>query len=216
MKTLSNKNFIIIGDSYSTYEGCIPEGNRTFYSKAGREDKPVAKMEKEDTWWSRLIQETGMNMVLNDSWSGSTISYTGYEGDCSNTNSFIYRFRKFAQEGFFVDKKIDTVFIFGGTNDYWANAPLGEVKTNYTEQDLFCVLPAICCLMKEVRAQFDSAKIYFIINSDLDEKIDFCVKQNASLYGIEYIELENIDKQNKHPTPKGMKSICEQVIKAIQ
>ncbi len=46
------KNIVIFGDSYSTYEGCIPEGYATYYSKIGCADGPsVTKMDKEETWW---------------------------------------------------------------------------------------------------------------------------------------------------------------------
>ena len=31
------KNFMILGDSYSTYAGCIPEGYAVYYCKEGRE-----------------------------------------------------------------------------------------------------------------------------------------------------------------------------------
>ena len=53
-------NILIMGDSYSTYEGMIPKGYATYYSKEGRADPAyaVTKMNVEDTWWMRLIRAT--------------------------------------------------------------------------------------------------------------------------------------------------------------
>ena len=77
-------NFVIFGDSYSTYKDRIPEGYPTFYTPD--EVPPTEKvrnMTAEETWWGRLVQETDARLVRNDSWSGSTLGYTGYAGDCS-------------------------------------------------------------------------------------------------------------------------------------
>ena len=101
----------------------------------------------EQTWWGQIKEKTGATLVHNNSWSGSTIGYTGYSGDCSKTSSFICRYEKLFDSGFFNENEIDTIFVFGGTNDAWADAPLGEIKyTDIKREDLFSVLPAICYL----------------------------------------------------------------------
>ena len=102
-----SNNVLIMGDSYSTYEGYIPEGYATYYSPEGRgADKPVTKMCCEDTWWMRFLKATDGTLAQNNSWSGSTICYTGYEGDCSRSSSFIYRYRCLCEQGFFEKHKI--------------------------------------------------------------------------------------------------------------
>ena len=84
------KNTLIFGDSYSTYAGHIPEGYAVYYS--GKRATPPDLEDVSETWWHRLITETGSTLVRNDSWSGSTICYTGYNNtDCSETSSFICR-----------------------------------------------------------------------------------------------------------------------------
>ena len=97
------KNIVIFGDSYSTYEGCIPDGYATYYSPNGREEGPaVTKMNVDSTWWKQFIDLCGVNLLLNNSWSGSTIGYTGYNNaDCSKSSSFIYRYNKLKDENFF-------------------------------------------------------------------------------------------------------------------
>ena len=79
------KNVFIFGDSYSAFEGWVPEGHELHYY-IGREECDVKTVE--DMWWYPLLPEIGGSLVLNDSWSGSTIGYTGYfNADCSETNS---------------------------------------------------------------------------------------------------------------------------------
>ena len=100
------KNILIFGDSYSTYEGYIPDGYPTYYSPQGRTEGPsVTKMRMEDTWWARCIKEINGNLLLNNSWSGSTIGYKGYCGDCSQTSSFICRYRTLKMQAFFSKKR---------------------------------------------------------------------------------------------------------------
>lgn len=115
---MKSENIMIFGDSYSTYEGHIPAGYAVYYS--GHRDNPPDVFDVKNTWWGRLIAETDSTLVQNNSWSGSTIGYTGYNNsDCSHSSSFIYRFEKLLAEGFFEEHKIDRLFVFGGTNDSW-------------------------------------------------------------------------------------------------
>ena len=208
------KNILIFGDSYSTYEGHIPAGYACYYCPNGRVDSPtVTKMELEETWWRRVIKAMDGNLLQNNSWSGSTIGYTGYAGDCSTSSSFIYRFRELKKQGFFEKNKVDTLFVFGGTNDSWANAPLGEIKlSDWEEEDLFNVLPAICHFMSALKKQLPNASIYFIINTELKEEIGDCIEKAGEYYGVPTIRLQGIEKECGHPNPTGMKAIAEQVL----
>ncbi len=121
-----------------------------------------------------MISKTGANLLLNNSWSGSTICYTGYNGDCSDSSSFIYRYRQLKKVDFFEQNQIDTVIIFGGTNDSWSGAPLGDMQyKDWTEKDLYNVLPAICYFMVMLKNDLPNAKIMFIANCDIRTEIVF-------------------------------------------
>ena len=210
-------NFLIIGDSYSTYKGYIPEGYSFYYCEEGvRPELPGSKMLVEDTWWGRLIKNTDANLILNDSWGGSTIGYTGYDGDCSSSSSFIYRYNKLFEEGFFTENKIDTIFVFGGTNDSWANAPLGQMQySDWEKEDLFNVLPAICYLMYRLKNDNPDTKIIFIGNSGLKTEIIDCMRDAAKQIGVEFIELDEVEKENVHPTIRGMEQIYDQIMQKL-
>ena len=209
--------FMIFGDSYSTHKDHIPDGYAFYYCDEGRgDDQPVTKMRYEETWWGRLIEKTGAAIVQNNSWSGSTIGYTGYSGDCSKTSSFIYRYMKLSDEGFFDKNKFDTLFVFGGTNDSWSNAPLGEpMYADWKREDLFSVMPAICYFMDRLKNDLPNVRIVFIANCDIKSEIVECMQNAAERIGVECVKLSGVDKLAGHPTVKGMSDICEQVLAVI-
>ncbi len=210
-----NKNVMIFGDSYSTYDGYIPKGYAVYYADMECDNTDVRKVE--ETWWHRVCSDLSLHLVRNDSWSGSTLCNTGYNGDCSETNSFIYRMETLEEKGFFRDNRIDTVFIFGCTNDSWANAPLGEaMMEGHTKDDLYAVCPAIGYFIGRLKEILPEAQIVFLINTELKPQIGEAVKAASEHFGTSYIELQYIDKCCGHPTIQGMKDIAEQVEAFLQ
>lgn len=205
------KNVLILGDSYSTFRGCNPDGFAVYYSPDETEKTDVRA--RSETWWARLEERAELNILENNSWSGSTVGYTGYNGsDCSHTSSFIYRLGKLAERGFFENEKPDTVLIFGGTNDSWANVPLGNVTfTDHSDEARRTVLPAICCITRMLSELLPKGRVIFIINTNIKPEIGEAIKLAAEHYGTEYIELKDIDKRNGHPTVKGMEDIANEV-----
>ena len=209
------KNAVIIGDSYSTFRGYVPEGYEVYYAEEIIRETDVTKVE--ETWWHQVMDEAGLNLILNDSWCGAPIGYTGYEGeDCSQSTSFIYRLRKLKNSGFFDKNEIYTVFAFGGTNDSWADAPLGNVQSSrWEEKDLYFVLPAICCFFYELRELLPDAEIYCLINSGLKPEITQCMLDACKRHTMIPITFAHMDRMGDHPTIEGMKEIKSAVMAAI-
>ena len=205
------KNIFIMGDSYSTYKGYIPEGYSCYYSGAITEKPVVTSVEK--TWWRILAAEKGLNILLNDSFSGSTVC-TSVRAEHTVEASFVKRMDKYVSEGFFTENKVDTMLIFGGTNDSWINCPVGELKfSDWTEDDLKNVLPAFCYVISKAKSAADDVLV--IINTRLKEEITGGIIEACKHIGVRYLTLENIDKENGHPTELGMKQISEQVASAL-
>ena len=204
-------NVMIFGDSYSTFTGAVPQGFRVYYSGV-RESGPDLKS-AEELWWHRLLSETGATLIQNNSYSGSTVCNTGYNGDCSQTTSFIARINKLSTAGFFKENSVDTVLILGGTNDSWANAPIGEIQLeNFEKQDLFSVLPGFCFFLSRVKEEMPNATLAVIVNTELKPEIAEGIKTAARHYGALTVELSDIEKQSGHPTSRGMEQIKEQVL----
>ncbi len=211
---MSLGNVLIFGDSYSTFKDYIPNGYACYYHSDFKAETDVRKVT--ETWWHQVITETESTLLLNDSWSGSTVCNTGYDGDCSKTNSFIFRLNNYIADGFFEENKVDTVFIFGGTNDNWTNGPVGEVKfDDITEEDLLNVLPGMSYFMKNLRETLPNAKIYCLINTDLRYVISTGYKEIAEHYGVKPIIFKNIRKACGHPTVQGMIDLKTQILEQL-
>ncbi len=214
-------NVFILGDSYSTFRGHIPEGYSAYYTPEGpfylkadetltRCDNDVSKVE--ETWWYTLIEENG-KLIRNCSWSGTTVCNTGKDGMDVSDRSFIGRFEKLIEEGFFRENHIDTVFLFGGTNDSWVNSPLGEpMESGWKREDLYNALPGFAYLEDLIVKTIPDAKVYCILNIEnlKDEIIDF-YKKFSEKKGITVIELRSIEKLSGHPTVRGMARILDVV-----
>ncbi len=217
------KNVLIFGDSYSTFGGYIPRGYAVYYSTNGDRPEPtrpeVCLSQVEQTWWHRVLTATDSTLLINDSWSGSTICYRGYNGDDNRAagRSFICRLRKHKEKGLFKDNQVDAVFVFGGTNDCWCGADTGELKFDgVTEEECYSVLPATCLFFKELKETLPEADIYAIINCDLKYETIEGLRGAAEHYGLIPVKLEGVDKLNGHPTIKGMEDIASQVLAKIK
>ena len=150
---LYNKNVAIIGDSISTYEGYIPEGYKHFYSKSN-----VDSVEK--TWWGQLVNKTGVNVVSNCSWSGSTVT-----GDStSNTNAYAACSDKRINDLSLSNENIDIVICYIGINDYRRNVAVGhwsaedEVPTDSTKVSTFSEGYAL--MVSKIKNKYPNAKVY--------------------------------------------------------
>ncbi len=212
MKYLGNT--LILGDSYSTFEGYIPKGYAVYYTGEVREDHAfVSSVEK--TWWKMLMNETDSKLILNNSWSGSTVCYSHYCGICPE-QSFVERAKKHLVNGYCDSQKIDTVLVFGGTNDSWVKAPLGEPKyADWTEKDFESFFPAFCFLLTYLKNSSDDIRIINITNTQIKAENKNGIIQICEKLGIENIVLEDIEIEAGHPTERGMEQIKNQVLEKI-
>lgn len=198
------KNILILGDSYSTYKNLIPEGFATWYP--GNDVKSA-----DETWWKIALCGAEANLNLNSSFSGTTVCHTGYSGDCSD-KSFLARLEKLAENGFFEKNKIDELWIFGGTNDSWANSPIGEITYEEVSfEEKFKVLPGFSALLALAKS-LPIGKILVLLNSEMKPEIENGFAEIAAHYGVPALRLHDIDKEGGHPTAKGMAEIAAQFL----
>ena len=198
----------ILGDSYSTFQGYVqPDTNAVWYSATKRKDNNVDKVEQ--TWWHKFIKENNFQIEVNNSFSGSTICNTGYNKLDYSDRSFITRMDKLGNP--------DIIFIFGATNDSWTNAPIGEYKyTDWNKEELYTFRPAMAYMLDNMLQLYPSAKIYFILNSELKEGINESIHTICQHYRIACIDLHDIEKQAGHPSDAGMTAISEQLTTFIK
>lgn len=205
----AQKRVAILGDSYSTYQGFItPITNETWYWEPWIDQRTDVN-DVTQTWWHQLIKNGKYRLEINNSYSGSTICYTGYNGNDYSPRSFITRADNLGSP--------DIILVFGGTNDAWAGSPIGEFKyKDWKREDLYSFRPAMCYLAHYMKERYPGVKVYFIINTELKEEVTQGIKDVCNHYGLKYIQLHNISKHDGHPDIAGMKAIAEQVGKAIK
>lgn len=56
------QNAIIIGDSYSTFAGFVPEGYAIWYPTNYEDDTAVRDVSQ--TWWHQVMEEANLNLAL--------------------------------------------------------------------------------------------------------------------------------------------------------
>ena len=207
-------NVVVFGDSYSAFEGHIPEGFAAYYNDTSA-DFGVHSPDK--MWWHRLMEKTGSNLLLNSSYSGSTVCHTGYYGDDYSAFSFISRLDKLIENGFFAENKVDTIVILGGLNDYWAESPRGEIKYgDFTAEELYSFYPALSYFFSRAREVSPETRIIYVSEEYLPEDMKADIREICLYYGADVVEIHDISKINGHPDKNGMKSISEQIVEYLE
>ena len=202
--TASGQRVSILGDSYSTFEDFVtPSSNELWYY--ARNDTSKTDVNRvQDTWWWQFVHDNGMKLEINHSYSGATIGYGGYDGNDYSARSFLRRMYNIGSP--------DILLVFGATNDSWSGEQVGEYKyCDWTWGDFYNFRPAMAYMVNWIKLHHPNVRVYYIINSDLRKDITESMKVICRHYDVPYIQLENIDKKNGHPTVKGMKAIAEQV-----
>lgn len=198
----------VLGDSYSTFAGFIPEGNACWYnSPADHKRTDVTKVEQ--TWWWQVANEGGYKLGAIESYSGATVCNTGYRDEDYSDRSFVTRCTNLGNP--------DIILICGATNDSWANAPIGDYKyANWKRVDLYFFRPAMAKMLNDIKLHYINVEVYFILNTELKKEINESVLEVCKHYDVPVIKLEDIDKKSSHPSVKGMKAIAQQVLKFIK
>lgn len=223
--TLQDKAIAILGDSYSTYGGWIPEGYLTWYGIDGVDGKNSSKNDVSsvsDTWWHLLMTRYNCTLLMNSSYSGSPVSYTGYKTDTNPTGdehktAFITRMK---QDLAASKVKPEVIFILGGTNDHYAPAPSGTIQyAGWSEEDLKCFFPAFAYMLDYLKKEHPTARIINIQNDCFSDEEAAAIATITTHYRVQNVVLSNIkgsaNLQGGHPTRATMQRIAEQVAAAV-
>ena len=202
----------IFGDSYSTFEGWLtPADNEPWYWSADsphrQKGNDVTRVEQ--TWWWQVIDQMGWKLEMNNSYSGATVGYAGYNYDNYKPRSFNTRVENLGNP--------DIILSCCITNDSWTGELVGDYKwANWTDDDLWFFRPAMARLCSVIKQNYPLARVYFILNTDLKPEHAESMRVICRHYGLPLIELHDIDKQLGHPSQAGMKAIAQQVMDFVK
>lgn len=210
---LKGKKVSILGDSISTYQGVSNDSsvNSTlFYNLCYYRDPfPL-----ERTYWMRILNSLGMNLCVNNSWSGGNLS--GRKDESSGVNR-AYQLTKDNGEA------PDLVIVFIGLNDLGRGIGVDVFSEDYNEtlQIIRRKLPSarVCCVnlpdrdivLKERAVLFNLA-IENAVNNAGDNF--FIADLFESRLNNDFYYDNTID--GLHPDEDGMRIIAEVVEEAIK
>lgn len=200
----SRKSVSVLGDSYSTFEGFMePSSNQLWYYA-----KPKAKQtdvnDVSQTWWHQFISKNGLLLEKNNSYSGSTVSTTGYQGNDYSERAFITRMKNLGSP--------DVILIFGATNDSRAGSPLGEFNwQDVNGGNMKEFRPALAYMLTYLKNRHPNAEIIYLINDGLKESVTSSIVEACDRLGIPWLQLQDIDKTAGHPNRNGMTQISDQL-----
>lgn len=230
------KQFSILGDSISTLEGIIPKGYRVFFGGENCERSGVKEMR--DTWWGKVIDFFGGELLVNNSWSGSRVTRlpnrdAQFPSGCSNERT----------GGLHINSvEPDVVIIFLGMNDWFNHvateyhiAPillgdltpadmefksaycmmLDKIISRYSKAELWC-----CTMCETYMAANPSFRFPGVYKGDplecYNEIIRYAARERRckliDLYSYQ-IPFDTID--GSHPTADGMKTLATMVIREV-
>lgn len=210
--------FSVLGDSFFSLVGTVDPETNNVYSHY----EDIGVTEPEQMWWHKVATEMEWTLDKNNSFSGSLVcNYDGFSnGNYYTSNSYLRRMDNLGQP--------DVILVFGGTNDIYKRAPLGDyVYEDWTEEQLHSFRPAMAYLLDYLKRQHPKANIYVLVDMELcinDTTIEEETRQAfiesmhyvASHYNVQCIDLYSIHKAWWHPDAEGQAGIARQVLEALE
>ena len=210
--SFQGKTVSIMGDSISTFKGYVPEGpGYRWYYTEGRDGVETV----DQTWWKRLIDQTGMTLCVNNSVSSSYCS-TGVKSGVLASASDERIEGLTAEDG----TKPDVIIVFMGTNDYGRGVITGrwnrDTASNPDRVESSSFSGAYAVMIDKIKTLYPQAKVYcctipyssrtssHIRPSDINpagvtrSEWNDIIRRIASYYECEVIEFEHcgIDAEN--------------------
>lgn len=226
------KQFSILGDSISTLAGYNPKDYKVFYADENCEKSGVKEMQ--DTWFGKVIDFFGGELLVNNSWSGSRVTRLPnnenlFPSGCSDERTGKLHIN---------NVKPDVVMVYLGTND-WAfgteldgtrllidklnmqyftaayETMLEKTKTNYPNAEIWC-----CTLNTTFMSSNPSFNFPYKYGGTHIEEYNQIIKDTADINNCKIIDLysyhipyDSID--GSHPNADGMNTLATFMIREI-
>lgn len=221
---LNGKNVSVIGDSISTYRGysngaAADTTNDTIRNNADcyKDSWKGGSVMPKDTWWFQTIKQTNMNLLVNNAWSGDTVTSSRFKSGCVNLHD---------NTGNVSDINPDIIFCYIGINNHTSGTSVSDYKTAYDE------------VIKLMKAKYTDAEIYIFtlpphygLNNNatklaLLDEYNTAIRQLATENGCKVVDLAansgitadnsiNYTTDNLHPNLIGMDIITRVVIETL-
>ena len=199
---LKGKKLSVFGASMCTYDGYSNNTeynstlgkNKTYYGMPESENVKCRDMTVGETFWGRLIEKYGMELCVNNSWSGSKILDDDPEAAGWNTRpTELHRDSGMTP---------DIIVSFMGNNDFGKERPAGEITEDiFTRAESDGFVPTTfaegyAVMLNKVVKRYPEAKV-FLFNmawrtaekSELLLKYNEIIEECAAHYGAYVVRL---------------------------
>ena len=202
----NNLTVSFLGDSITTYTEAIPSAYPSYYPTQGCDVNSVEK-----TWWYQVLSQTGYQLIMNNSYSGSKVT----SGDgCART---IERIQNLSKD----NVTPDIIIIYMGTNDLTHRVEINTFEKGYRE--MLQLIKQECDDAIVYVLNFPSMKHQGFLNERLayNEVIAKIAKENnLILVDIASVITEGNYSEylfaGAHPNALGMQLISNKVIETIE
>lgn len=230
----NGKKISILGDSISTYSGYIPSGNKVWYTGS---NSGVASVD--ETWWKRVIDYFGMELLVNNSWSGSRVTTTNGESSAG----CMTRCESLGDAP-------DIIIVFMGANDFNNEVVIGTYDgTGDFPTTTTTFREAYAIMLNKILTKYKIAEVYVCTllpcessgsigfpesngNGVLWRTLNDTIIELANLFGVKVLEnhkcgltYQNMDiymgdyvenGRALHPNAEGHKLIADHIIKTLE
>ncbi|MBR4308760.1 MAG: hypothetical protein IKT58_04100 [Oscillospiraceae bacterium] len=169
---LEGKTLSILGDSLSTYYGVSnnPSYNSTLAGSAIFYPNRDCNVALEGTWWSQAMKATGMELLVNNSWSGSCFLYPRYGADAAYKDRCVQLHDDTGEDA---GRTPDIIVIEFGSNDYYAypetlgsfeainfNTLIKKTSKGYLYATPVTTLEAYAICLHKISQAYPKAEVY--------------------------------------------------------
>ena len=246
---LANKNFSILGDSISTFKGYSNDAtntNDTIGSNAVYYNGGNIITNVEDTWWKQVANETGMNVLVNNSSSGAKVVGKGNISGTTNDQGIGIRPQNLHDNtGSNAGTNPDVIAVYMGINDLNASYTAGRYEDidfdslivkngdSYTYGTPSNFAEGYAIMLHKISVSYPEADI-FVMNMPLrsatastillayNEIInDLVVHYNMNLVDLYNSEISGtnystVSSDNLHPNQEGMDLMTNTFVNALK
>ena len=226
------KYLSVLGDSISTFKNYVPAENSVFYDGNKHGITDASK-----TWWGITMDELGMQLCVNNSWSGSRVTTTngtagaGCMDRCQNLHTSTH--------------EPDIIIVYMGINDFNNEVPLGTYDGKSSiPSETTTFREAYGIMLDKILTRYQNARVFVStlpycdrneddnefpeINAEGVPLPDYnnAIRELADSFGLDVIELSKcgITYQNRklylgdelHPNEEGMKLVARKVVNTIR
>lgn len=229
------KQFSILGDSISTLDGYIPEGYRCFYS--GENCNKSGVIEMRDTWWGKVIDFFGGELLVNNSWSGSRVTKlpdteSFFPSGCSDERTrrlhindvepeviIIYLgINDFANGVKIFYDSFETVLFTGEFPETFADAyelMLLNIRNGYPKAEIWCCTLNTTCMTANLSFEFPYNYTGIHIEEYNRIIVNIALSQDCKIIDLYDYNMPYDSIDGTHPNQSGMNTLATMIIRSI-